>query len=103
MIFRDKPDGHPDQVPYILAWKDMIKNPPPWLKPFLSLKAEPTKVLALRKAEKETDSKTKTPLYPIFQDSSPEDLILPPPYQAPLPLPPLNWRHQGLQKGRPSP
>lgn len=51
------------------------------------------------KAEKETDSKTKTPLYPVLQDSSPEDLILSLPYQAPpLPsAPPL--QHQGLQKG----
>ena len=39
MIFRDKPDGHPDQVPYILVWQDMIKNSPPWLKPFLPPKA----------------------------------------------------------------
>ena len=35
VIFRDKPDGHPDQVPYILVWQDMSENPPPWLKPFL--------------------------------------------------------------------
>ena len=39
VIFRDKPDGHPDQVPYILVWQDMIENPPPWLKPFLLSKA----------------------------------------------------------------
>ena len=29
VIFRDKLDGHPDQVPYILVWQDMIKNSPP--------------------------------------------------------------------------
>ena len=28
VIFRDKPDGHSDQVPYILVWQDMIENPP---------------------------------------------------------------------------
>ena len=39
VIFRDKPDGHPDQVPYILVWQDMIENSPPWLKPFLLPKA----------------------------------------------------------------
>ena len=39
VIFRDEPDGHPDQVPYILAWQEMIKNSPPWLKPFLPTKA----------------------------------------------------------------
>ncbi|CAD7673699.1 unnamed protein product [Nyctereutes procyonoides] len=91
VIFRDKPDGHPGQVPYILVWQDMIENPPPWLKPFLPPKAGPTKILALRKAEKETNSKIKTPLYWILQDSSPEDLILPLSYWAPPPpsAPPL--------------
>uniref|UniRef100_A0ABI7ZSU3 Uncharacterized protein n=2 Tax=Felis catus TaxID=9685 RepID=A0ABI7ZSU3_FELCA len=86
VIFKDKPDGHPDQVLYILVWQDMIENPPSWLKPFLPPKAGPTKILALRKAEKETDTKATTPLYLVLQDSSPEDLIHPLPYQA-LPLP----------------
>ncbi|CAD7690163.1 unnamed protein product [Nyctereutes procyonoides] len=77
VIFRDKPDGHSDQVPYILIWQDMSENPPPWLKPFLPPKAGPTEILAS--------------LYLVFQDSSPEDLILPPPYRAPPPptAPPL--------------
>ncbi|CAD7685072.1 unnamed protein product [Nyctereutes procyonoides] len=83
LIFRDKPVGHPDQVPYILVWQDMIENPPPWLKSFLPPKAGPSKILALRKAEKETESKTKRLLYPVLQDSSPEDLILPLPYLMP--------------------
>ena len=39
MIFRDKWDGPPDQVPNILAWQDMTENSPPWLKPFLPPKA----------------------------------------------------------------
>ncbi|CAK7311922.1 hypothetical protein VULLAG_LOCUS16411 [Vulpes lagopus] len=63
----------------------MIKNPPLWLKPFLPPKAGPTKILALRKTEKETNSTPQVPLYPVFQYSSPEDLILPPPYRAPPP------------------
>ena len=29
VIFRDKTDGHPDQVLYILVSQDMIKNSPP--------------------------------------------------------------------------
>ncbi|CAD7680316.1 unnamed protein product [Nyctereutes procyonoides] len=62
VIFRDKPDGHSDQVPYILIWQDMIENPPPWLKPFLPPKAGPTEILALRKAEKETDYAPSAPL-----------------------------------------
>lgn len=47
VIFRNKPDSHPDQVPCILVWQDMIENPPPWLKPFLPPKAGPTKILVL--------------------------------------------------------
>ncbi|CAD7682222.1 unnamed protein product [Nyctereutes procyonoides] len=78
VIFRDKPDGHSDQVPYILIWQDMIESPPLWLKPFLPPKAGPTEILALRKAEKETKSMPQVPLYP-------------PPYRAPPPpsAPPL--------------
>ncbi|CAD7676209.1 unnamed protein product [Nyctereutes procyonoides] len=87
VIFRDKPDGHSDQVPYILIWQDMIENSPPWLKPFLPPKAGPTEILALRKAEKETDSMPEAPLRPVFQDSSPEDLILLPPDWASPPPP----------------
>ena len=98
MIFRDKPDGHSDQVPYILIWQDMIENPPPWLKPFLPPKAGPTEILALWKAKKETDSMPEAPLHLVFQDSSLEDLILPPPYPTP-PRPPPHQRHRGLQKG----
>ena len=39
VIFRDKPDGHPEQVPNILVWQDIIENSPPWLKPLLPPKA----------------------------------------------------------------
>ena len=69
----------------------MIENPPSWLKPFFPPKVGPTKILVLWKAEKETETKAKTPLYPVLQDSSPEDLIHLLPYQAPPPpsAPPL--------------
>ena len=100
MIFRDKPDGHPDQVPNILILQDMIENPPPWLKLFLPPKARPPKILALWKAEKETDSKTKEALYLVLQDSSLKDLILPPPYQAP-PHPPSPSEEPGAAEGAP--
>ncbi|CAK7318078.1 Gag polyprotein [Vulpes lagopus] len=64
VAFRDKPDSHSDQVPYILIWQDIIENPPPWLKPFLPPKAGPTEILALQKAKKETDSMPEAPLRP---------------------------------------
>ncbi|CAD7668002.1 unnamed protein product [Nyctereutes procyonoides] len=81
VVFRDKPDGHSDQVPYILIWQDMIENPPLWLKPFFTPQT--------------------APLCPVFQDSSPEHLILPLPYQAPPPpsAPPLET--PGAAEGAP--
>ena len=27
--------GHPDQLPYIITWQDLVEDPPSWLKPFL--------------------------------------------------------------------
>ncbi|CAD7675109.1 unnamed protein product [Nyctereutes procyonoides] len=77
VIFRDKPDGHSDQGPYILVWQDMIENPPPWLKPFLPPKAGPTEILAPRKAKKETNST------PQVGPDSPATLLGTPPLSAP--------------------
>ena len=33
IIFRPQ-SGHPDQVPYILVWEDLIVSPTPWIQPF---------------------------------------------------------------------
>lgn len=35
VIYRPRPEGHPDQEPYILVWQDLCENPPSWVKPFL--------------------------------------------------------------------
>lgn len=35
--------GHPNQIPYILVWQDLIENLPTWMVPFL-----PPKIPALR-------------------------------------------------------
>ena len=35
------PAGHPDQTPYILAWQDLLRNPPEWLKPFVLAPPKP--------------------------------------------------------------
>ncbi|XP_073924622.1 protein-L-isoaspartate O-methyltransferase domain-containing protein 1 isoform X1 [Castor canadensis] len=36
VIFQPDNRGHPDQVPYILVWEDLVRNPPPWLTVFLT-------------------------------------------------------------------
>ena len=34
-IMAPDPWGHPDQVPYVMVWQDLVVNPPKWLKPFI--------------------------------------------------------------------
>ena len=34
-IMAPDPWGHPDQVPYVMVWQDLVENPPKWLKPFV--------------------------------------------------------------------
>ena len=34
-IMAPDPWGHPDQVPYVMVWQNLVENPPKWLKPFV--------------------------------------------------------------------
>ncbi|XP_059253478.1 uncharacterized protein LOC132016258 [Mustela nigripes] len=34
-IFNQGPQGHPDQAPYIVVWESLVKEPPPWVSPFV--------------------------------------------------------------------
>lgn len=87
VIFRPGRQGHPDQIPYVLTWQDLIETPPVWLKPFLHPPMTSTKsVLTLQ--ERESPMGTPTPctrlsalLYPILQNESDEEILLPAPYQ----------------------
>ena len=36
------PWGHPDQVPYVMVWQDLVENPPKWLKPFVHKPPSPS-------------------------------------------------------------
>ena len=80
-IFLPGHEGHPDQIPYILVWQDLVENPPPWLAPFLS--SGTCKVLAMRPADPPKPKIPSVPLYPIWPDS--QDLLSldPPPYHPP--------------------
>ncbi|XP_048646009.1 uncharacterized protein LOC125612396 [Marmota marmota marmota] len=33
-VFIQGPQGHPDQIPYIVTWEDLAFDPPPWVAPF---------------------------------------------------------------------
>jgi hypothetical protein len=105
VIFRPGNRGHPDQVPYILVWEDLARNPPPWLTAFLThpsssapgAKTPVTPTLVIKEEEKLppptlTGPQNRAPPLPspILPESSPlypslagaeEDR--PPPYMTP--------------------
>uniref|UniRef100_A0A673V210 CCHC-type domain-containing protein n=1 Tax=Suricata suricatta TaxID=37032 RepID=A0A673V210_SURSU len=79
--------GHPGQIPYIVVWKDLVPNPPIWVKPFLPPVSP--QVLVARTPEEEKPRRTMTSPsaspYPVLQEGADEDLLFPPPpYRPPL-------------------
>lgn len=34
-VFQPGPRGYPDQVPYVVTWESLSRDPPPWVRPFL--------------------------------------------------------------------
>ncbi|XP_014388801.1 PREDICTED: predicted GPI-anchored protein 58 [Myotis brandtii] len=36
IVFQKEPGDHPDQQPYIVAWKDLVQNPPSWVRPWVT-------------------------------------------------------------------
>uniref|UniRef100_A0A8C9LN48 Uncharacterized protein n=1 Tax=Piliocolobus tephrosceles TaxID=591936 RepID=A0A8C9LN48_9PRIM len=86
------PLGHPDQVAYIITWEDLVRNPPPWVKPFLhSLSPSKSTLLALEAPR----NRTPDPSKPVLPDESQKDLLLldplpPPPHNPLLRPPPYN-------------
>ncbi|XP_044913634.1 proline-rich receptor-like protein kinase PERK2, partial [Felis catus] len=102
------PQGHPDQVAYILTWEDLIRNPPAWVKPFLpSCPTSQSTLLPLKTSKNRASTQTPDPPKPVFPDESQRDsllldalsspphapeetspphnpLLLPPPYNSPL-------------------
>ena len=83
------PWGHLDQVPYVMVWQDLVKNPPKWLKPFVSKlpSSSNSQVLVMETPPEET--KKKEDPKPVLQESSYPNLIdleteiRPPPYAPP--------------------
>ncbi|CAD7691344.1 unnamed protein product [Nyctereutes procyonoides] len=41
LVFQPGPNGHLDQVPYIIVWEDLAKNPPPWINCFIPSQGGP--------------------------------------------------------------
>lgn len=85
-IFLLGQSGHPDQIPYILVWQDLVENPPPWVTPFIP---EPCKVLVTRPTRQRTPSAPSVPVLPDSQDPLTLEPTLPPPYPHLIPQDPV--------------
>ena len=63
--------GHPDQVPYIIVWENIIVHRPPWVTSFLpQQELSTTRVLVTRvggNLKEPRKTGPTVPLYPILQ------------------------------------
>ncbi|XP_045636765.1 uncharacterized protein LOC123781347 [Ursus americanus] len=88
VVFQPNPHGHPDQQPYITVWQDLVQNPPPWVKPWLSQTPTQTSALNVKTATVKQCSCEPRKIYPESQD--PALLEWPPPYpHVPPSAPPM--------------
>ncbi|XP_047384208.1 serine/threonine-protein kinase WNK4-like [Sciurus carolinensis] len=77
-IFIPGPRGHPDQVPYIVTWEDLVFDPPPWVTPFStpkpllsSLPNEPSLPPSAPLIPVPSQTTQTSRLYPILDKSKP--------------------------------
>ena len=88
IIFQDT-EGHPDQVPCILVWQNVVQNPPPWMEPWTSGIETVTVAVAAKPKVPPSDPPAPAPsapprIYPEIDDVSLLDHP-PPPYPQPVP------------------
>ncbi|CAD7676924.1 unnamed protein product [Nyctereutes procyonoides] len=100
LVFQPGHNGHLDQVPYIIVWEDLAKNPPPWIKCFILSQGGPSPRPSLPPCPTPPIPRPSSPftLFPLkFPESKPKEppvlpgdqdslLLLdssPPPYAQP--------------------
>uniref|UniRef100_A0A8C6YUC6 Core shell protein Gag P30 domain-containing protein n=1 Tax=Nothoprocta perdicaria TaxID=30464 RepID=A0A8C6YUC6_NOTPE len=85
--------GHPDQIPYIIVWEDLVEKPPEWLRPFISHKPDALVVKETQALlatgvgkgdKKKVEILQNSQTYPSLEELGNEN---PPPY-APVPVTP---------------
>nr|AGP25479.1 gag protein [Mus caroli] len=85
--------GHPDQVPYVIVWQDLVYNPPPWVKPWaagpsgMTVAVAETKSTPPKPARPSADPPAPPKIYPEIEDL-PWAESQPPPYPLPRPSAP---------------
>ena len=61
---------HPDQVPYILVWEDLIVSLTPWIQPFLPPQAAAATEILVAEEKKKPPAAPPCPCYTGRYDSS---------------------------------
>lgn len=77
IIFQEE-GGHPDQVPYITVWQDLVQNPPPWVTPWTVGSRTTVAVAAAKPKQTQPQAKTQQTagppappkIYPEIEDPS---------------------------------
>lgn len=61
--------GHPDQIPYISVWQDLVQNPPPWVKPWTIGSGVTVAVAAAKPKQTQPSVGPSAPpkIYPVFE------------------------------------
>lgn len=91
VVFQFTEGGHPDQVPYILVWLDLVQNPSPWVKLWILEQPETTLAVTAVITEPKPEPtisprpSAPSPLYPEIDSDLLLDLPIPPPYTQPQP------------------
>ena len=98
-IMAPDPGGHPDQVPYVMVWQDLVENPPKWLKPLVHKlpSSSNSQVLVMEPRPPPEETKKKEDPKPVLQESSYLNLIDVETEIRPLPYapPPLQFPPRG--------
>lgn len=81
--------GHPDQIPYISVWQDLVQDPPPWVKPWIIGSGVTVAVAAAKPKQTQPAAGPSAPpkIYPEIEDPSWTE-PQPPPYPLPQPSAP---------------
>ena len=90
-IMAPDPWGHPDQVPYVMVWQDLLENPPKWLKAFVHKlpSSSNSQVLVMETPPSPEETKKKEDPKPVLQESSYPNLVDLETEMRPLPYVPL--------------
>ena len=99
IVFQEE-GGHPDQIPYIVTWQNLVQFPPPWVKPWTPNSSKLTVAVAQSDAAGKSGPSAPPKIYPeiddlLWMDSQPPPYPLP--QQPPAAAPPQGPIARGAQ------